>query len=178
LEADLEFLMRAALKIETIREDLGKVGPVIASQVEEAMLGRRTRLDTTRAEQEAEPVRRMLKFERKVREQLEKLAAIRTLASFERPRNARPGTDHADRQDRTTGAAGSAGAVRRTTTESAGLRCCQIDDCARKARRNGCECAAPMAFNHGPLNRWQHPCGRNAFSRSSIKPISGARPRA
>ena len=75
LEADLEFLMRAAIKIETIREDLGKVGPVIASQVEEAMLGRRTRLDTTRAEQEAEPVRRMLKFDRKLREQLEKLAS-------------------------------------------------------------------------------------------------------
>lgn len=75
LEADLEFLMRAALKVETIREDLGKVGPVIASQVEEAMLGRRNRLDTTRAEQEAEPVRRMLKFERKLREQLEKLAS-------------------------------------------------------------------------------------------------------
>jgi SNF2 family DNA or RNA helicase len=49
LEADLEFLMRAALKVETIREDLGKVGPVIASQVEDAMLGRRSRLDTTRA---------------------------------------------------------------------------------------------------------------------------------
>ncbi|MFM8445255.1 MAG: DISARM system SNF2-like helicase DrmD, partial [Methylococcus sp.] len=75
LEADLEFLMRAALKVETIREDLGKVGPVIAAQVEEAMLGRRTRLDTARAEQEAEPARRMLKFERKLREQLEKLAA-------------------------------------------------------------------------------------------------------
>lgn len=75
LEADLEFLMRAALKVETIREDLGKVGPVIAGQVEEAMLGRRTRLDTRRAEQEAEPVRQMLKFERKLREQLEKLAA-------------------------------------------------------------------------------------------------------
>jgi hypothetical protein len=75
LEADLEFLMRAALKVETIREDLGKVGPVIASQVEEAMLGRRTHLDTTRAEQEAEPVRRTLKFERKLREQLEKLTA-------------------------------------------------------------------------------------------------------
>jgi hypothetical protein len=75
LEADLEFLMRAAIKVEAIREDLGKVGPVIASQVEEAMLGRRTRLDTTRAEQEAEPVRRLLKFERKLREQLEKLAS-------------------------------------------------------------------------------------------------------
>ena len=75
LEGDLEFLMRAALKVETIREDLGKVGPVIASQVEEAMLGRRSRLDTTRAELEAEPVRKMLKFERKLREQLEKLAS-------------------------------------------------------------------------------------------------------
>ena len=74
LEADLEFLMRAALKIETIREDLGKVGPVIAAQVEEAMLGRRSRLDTTRAEHEAEPARRMLKFERKLREQMERLA--------------------------------------------------------------------------------------------------------
>ncbi|MBR1214602.1 DISARM system SNF2-like helicase DrmD [Bradyrhizobium sp. JYMT SZCCT0180] len=75
LEADLEFLMRAALKVETIREDLGKVGPVIASQVEEAMLGRRLHLDTTRAEQEAEPARKMLKFERDLRRQLEKLAA-------------------------------------------------------------------------------------------------------
>jgi hypothetical protein len=75
LEADLEFLMRAALKVETIREDLGKVGPVIAAQVEEAMLGKRSKLDTARAEHEAEPVRRMLKFERKLRDQLEKLAS-------------------------------------------------------------------------------------------------------
>ena len=74
LEADLEFLMRAALKIETIREDIGKVGPVIASQVEEAMLGRRSGLDTEKAERDAEPVRRMLKFERELRKQLEKLA--------------------------------------------------------------------------------------------------------
>src|ERR1039458_6089637 len=75
LEADLEFLMRAALKVETIREDLGKVGPVIASQVEEAMLGKRNRLETDKAEREAEPVRRMLKFERDLRKQLAKLAA-------------------------------------------------------------------------------------------------------
>src|SRR5205807_5104915 len=31
LEADLEFLMRTVRKVEVIREDLGKVGPVIAS---------------------------------------------------------------------------------------------------------------------------------------------------
>jgi ERCC4-related helicase len=74
LNSDLEFLLRAALKVNTIREDLGKVGPVIASQVEEAMLGRRRRLDTVAAERDAEPVRRMLKFERKLREQIAELS--------------------------------------------------------------------------------------------------------
>lgn len=74
LEGDLEFLLRAALKVEAIREDLGKVGPVIAQQVEEAMLGRRKHLDTRRAESESQPVRAMLKFERKLRDQLQKLA--------------------------------------------------------------------------------------------------------
>ena len=57
LEADLEFLMRAVRKVEQIREDLGKVGPVIAEQVEDAMLGRRVKLDTAKAEKDAEPVR-------------------------------------------------------------------------------------------------------------------------
>lgn len=70
MEADLEFLMRVALKVETIREDLGKVGTVIAEQVEEAMLGRRTRLDTEKAEKESEPIRRMLKFERDLQKQV------------------------------------------------------------------------------------------------------------
>ena len=68
LEADLEFLMRAAKKVEQIREDLGKVGPVIAEQVEEAMLGKRRRLDTARAERENEPVKRLLRFEQNIRE--------------------------------------------------------------------------------------------------------------
>lgn len=75
LEGDLEFLMRAALKVNNIREDLGKVGPVIAQQVEEAMLGKSIILDTSQAEKESEPVRRMLKFERQVKEQIEKLNA-------------------------------------------------------------------------------------------------------
>jgi superfamily II DNA/RNA helicase len=74
LEGDLEFLLRAALKVEAIREDLGKVGPVIADQVEAAMLGRRQTLDTARTERESEPVRALLKFERKLRDQLKKLA--------------------------------------------------------------------------------------------------------
>jgi SNF2 family DNA or RNA helicase len=70
LDADLEFLMVAVRKVEQIREDLGKVGPVIALQVEEAMLGRRTRLQTEQAEKESEPVRRVLKFERDLRTQI------------------------------------------------------------------------------------------------------------
>jgi superfamily II DNA or RNA helicase len=73
LEGDLEFLMRAALKVEQIRTDLGTVGPVIADQVEDAMLGRRRRLDTDAAERKAEPVRAMLKFERRLREQIAQL---------------------------------------------------------------------------------------------------------
>ncbi|MGE3108393.1 MAG: DISARM system SNF2-like helicase DrmD [Phycisphaerales bacterium] len=73
LEGDLEFLMRAAIKVNAIREDLGKVGPVIAQQVEEAMLGKRTRLDTQAAEKQNEPVRQMLRLERKVREQIARL---------------------------------------------------------------------------------------------------------
>lgn len=68
LVADLEFLYRAARKVQQIREDLGKVGPVIAEQVEEAMLGKRRRLDTSRAERENEPVKRLLRFEQNVRE--------------------------------------------------------------------------------------------------------------
>jgi len=73
MEADLEFLMRVALKIETIREDLGKVGTVIAEQVEEAMLGRRTTLNTEKAEKEAEPIRKMLRFERDLQKQIQAL---------------------------------------------------------------------------------------------------------
>lgn len=73
LEGDLEFLMRTAIKTEHIREDLGKVGPVIAAQVEEAMLGRRRTLDTAHAEQEAQAPRRLLRIERNLREQISRL---------------------------------------------------------------------------------------------------------
>lgn len=70
LEGDLEFLMRAAVKVEQIRSDLGTVGQVIADQVAEAMLGKRRTLQTEGAEKRAEPVRAMLRFERRLREQI------------------------------------------------------------------------------------------------------------
>lgn len=71
LEADLEFLARVVEKVETIREDLGKVGTVIAEQVEEAMLGKRKRLDIQLAEDDAKALRKLLKFERDLKKQVE-----------------------------------------------------------------------------------------------------------
>ena len=73
LEGDLEFLLRAARKVEAIREDLGKVGPVIAEQVEQAMMGRRLMLDTDAAELDAGAVRAMLRVERQLRDRIARL---------------------------------------------------------------------------------------------------------
>jgi hypothetical protein len=73
LEGDLEFLQRVLQKVERIRQDLGSVGPVIAEQVSEAMLGRRAKLETEAAERGAEPTRRMLKVERDITERIHAL---------------------------------------------------------------------------------------------------------
>lgn len=75
LEGDLEFLARAVEKVETIRRDLGRVGPVIADQVEEAMLGGRQRLDTVAAERQGTDARRRITFDRKLAEELRRLSA-------------------------------------------------------------------------------------------------------
>lgn len=71
LDADLEFLMRAVRKIEQIRADLGSVSRVIADQVEEAMLGQRRQLDTSREDQANARIKRMLSFERDLKKQIE-----------------------------------------------------------------------------------------------------------
>jgi superfamily II DNA/RNA helicase len=73
IEGDHEYLMRAVLKIDTIREDLGSVGPVIAQQIEEAMLGKRTSLDTAEAETKVAKARKYVSAERKLQEKIEKL---------------------------------------------------------------------------------------------------------
>lgn len=74
LRGDLEFLWRAALKVDKIRQDLGRVGPVIAEQVESAMLrGGGSRLDTEAAEKRAAGDRKILKTERNVRERIKRL---------------------------------------------------------------------------------------------------------
>jgi superfamily II DNA/RNA helicase len=75
LEGDLEFLARAVEKVETIRRDLGRVGSVIADQVEEAMLGGRRRLDTSFAERQGTESRRRITFQRKLAEDLRRLTS-------------------------------------------------------------------------------------------------------
>jgi len=73
IEGDNEYLMRAALKVDTIREDLGSVGYVIEKQIEEAMLGRRNELDTGAAEVKAAKMRRFVASERKLQERIARL---------------------------------------------------------------------------------------------------------
>lgn len=70
---DHEYLMRAANKVETIREDLGSVGPVLARQIEEIMLGRRNRFDTVSAEANAARARRFVAAERQLRDRIQRL---------------------------------------------------------------------------------------------------------
>lgn len=73
ITGDHEYLMRAVLKIDRIREDLGTVGPVIATQIEEAMLGRRSVLDTSIAELRAARARRFVAAERRMEEKISRL---------------------------------------------------------------------------------------------------------
>ncbi len=96
LEGDLEFLLRAARKVETIREDLGKVGPVISRQVTEAMLGRRRSLDTTEAERQSQPARELLRVRRAENELNAQLARLHhQLQDTRRELNLTPDSIHA-----------------------------------------------------------------------------------
>lgn len=69
-ENDTEFLLRAARKVEAIRQDLGSVGPVLARRIEDAMLGRSRTLDTADAERKRQAARGSLAFERNLRERV------------------------------------------------------------------------------------------------------------
>jgi hypothetical protein len=73
MDGDHEFLFRAVRKVESIRQDLGSVGPVIARQIEEAMLGRRKTIDTRDAEATAESTRRLVAAERRLEERIARL---------------------------------------------------------------------------------------------------------
>jgi hypothetical protein len=70
-EADLEFL-RTAKKVERIRDQLGSAAPVLAAQVEEAMLGHRTALDEAAVDRRARE-RRIQRPERDLCGEVQKL---------------------------------------------------------------------------------------------------------
>jgi len=74
MDADLDFLSRIARKVETIRDDLGTAGPVLAQQVEEAMLGRRQAIDETQLTKAKDRASRTaLRIERNLREEIQAL---------------------------------------------------------------------------------------------------------
>jgi superfamily II DNA or RNA helicase len=74
MEADLDFLSRVARKVETIRDELGSAGPVLATQVEEAMLGRRTTIHDAAVENAGRKARgAVARIERTLREEIARL---------------------------------------------------------------------------------------------------------
>jgi superfamily II DNA or RNA helicase len=74
IEADLDFLSRVARKVETIRDELGSARPVLAIQVEEAMLGRRIVIDDAAIEQRGRKARTAVtRIERTLREEIARL---------------------------------------------------------------------------------------------------------
>ena len=73
VSGDQEYLMRAVQKINSIREDLGSVGPVIARQIEEAMLGKRKTLDTAAAENQAAKTKKFVAAEKQLQEKIARL---------------------------------------------------------------------------------------------------------
>ncbi len=78
IEADLEFLARAAAKIDRIRNDIGSAGPVIADQVQEAMLGGRSTFDERKVDETVAARAKLTQKERNLREKITELAAAAT----------------------------------------------------------------------------------------------------
>ena len=78
IEADLEFLARAAAKIDRIRNDIGSAGPVIADQVEEAMLGGRSAFDEQRVDETVAARAKLTQKERNLRDKIAELASAAT----------------------------------------------------------------------------------------------------
>ena len=74
LEGDLGFLRRVAVKVDTIRTDLGSAGPILQEQIEEAMLGHRTTLDEGPIDQRrGRAAAGIAGLQRNLREEIERL---------------------------------------------------------------------------------------------------------
>ena len=70
---DSDYLMRIALKIDIIREDLGKVGMVLSRQIEEAMLGQSSYLDVRTSEERRQRAARILGADKEQGERIKRL---------------------------------------------------------------------------------------------------------
>jgi superfamily II DNA or RNA helicase len=90
LEDELHFLYVAAKKVEQIREDLGSAGEVIAAQVEQKMLGRRTDWQHAAIEIASRAKRAEFKINRDLARSLQKLTD--TLAESRTDLNLSPQT--------------------------------------------------------------------------------------
>jgi superfamily II DNA or RNA helicase len=77
LEGDLEFLVRMANKRMQIQDDIGVASELLAKQVEEAMLGRKTRLEDVPDDALLPARAELQKIERDLREQRERLNQLR-----------------------------------------------------------------------------------------------------
>jgi len=68
-----EDIIRALKKLESMREDMGSVNPVIAPQMSELIEGKRKDFDTREAEARAKKARHYIHAQRKLKEHIEKL---------------------------------------------------------------------------------------------------------
>lgn len=66
-------IIRALVKLEAMREDMGSVNPVIAPQMSGLIEGTRRELDTREAEARAAKTKRYVRAERQLKERIEKL---------------------------------------------------------------------------------------------------------
>ena len=73
IAGDCEYLMRAAIKVNNIREDLGSVGSVIARQIEDAMLGKSSTFDVSAAEEKRKRAGKYLAAEKRLQERIKRL---------------------------------------------------------------------------------------------------------
>lgn len=73
IESDGYFLLRAAKKVDAIREDLGCVGGVLNAQIQDAMLGKSSRLDADVQNLRRERAKRMLALEKELSARIAKL---------------------------------------------------------------------------------------------------------
>jgi Helicase conserved C-terminal domain len=73
LEADLGFLSLVARKVDTIRDDLGSVGPVLAQEVERKMLGLSASVDRLPADDRSKAARALNRIERNLRDEVARL---------------------------------------------------------------------------------------------------------